>query len=217
MCRFLIGALCLFTAPSLALAQNHHMYGQTAAFGPYAGGFRPLLYSAPILPTAIMPPMIIPQRVPYYSLYPFRSPFYYGGFGYGYGNYGYGGFGGGYLTSRYNLNSPYNYGAQTTASPQYYSPPPYIVSLSGEYPATLVMEFPAAARVWLNDKEVAGEPAATRTVVSPVLRPGQQYTFHLRAQWKLKDKTYEYTRDAVAGPGDRSKLLVVSGTALAQK
>jgi uncharacterized protein (TIGR03000 family) len=221
MCRFLIGAVCLFAAPSLCLAQHQHIYGSAAAFGPYAGGFRPLLYSAPILPTAIMPPMIIPQRVPYYSMFPFTSPFYYGGFGYGYGygNYGYGGLGGGYLTSRYSYLSPYNYGNQTTAgfsSPSYYYPQ-HIVSLSGEFPATLVLEFPAPARVWLNDKEVPGEQSTTRTLASPVLRPGQQYTFHVRARWKLNGKSYEYTRDAAVGTGDRSKLLVVSGTALTEK
>src|SRR5207249_2879730 len=78
--------------------------------------------------------------------------------------------------------------------------PSSAVALSGDFPATLVLEFPAPARVWLDDKELSGETETVRTITSPVLRPGQQYTFHVRARWKANNKTFEYTREAALGP-----------------
>jgi uncharacterized protein (TIGR03000 family) len=142
--------------------------------------------------------------------YPYGSPFY-GGFGGGFISGGYSPtfvvpFGGGYY-------DPYAYDlvAPPVLPP---APPTHIVELSGESPATLTLEFPAPATVWLNGKEVPGKPDTARTVTTPVLRPGHEYTFHVRARWKADGKTYEYNRDVTLAAGSRSKLLVVSGTAL---
>ena len=76
----------------------------------------------------------------------------------------YGGFGGGFYQNRYS--TPYfGMTGPTAYFDDYDSPPapPYIVRLSGEFPATLILEFPAPATVWLNDKEVPGTPDAVLT------------------------------------------------------
>lgn len=141
------------------------------------------------------------------GFYPYGG--YYGGFfpgGYGYG------FGG------YNPYFAGNDAWAYPADPVFVVPPPpapaRVVELSGQFPATLTLDFPAPAEVWLDGKEVAGAAATTRTLTSPVVRPGEQYTFHVKARWRTNGRTYEYARDVPLGPGERSRLLVVSGTAV---
>jgi uncharacterized protein (TIGR03000 family) len=90
-----------------------------------------------------------------------------------------------------------------------------VAELSDEYPATLTLEFPAAAKVWLDGQPVGGEAGKERVLTSPVIRPGQTYTFKVRAEWDAGGKTYRYTREATLGAGDRSKLLVISGSSVA--
>lgn len=169
----------------------------------------------------------------YYTPRPATSPLYpytnlnYGGMagqgrafgaaGFGYGGFGYGGFGfgGGFYGNPY-YSSYYAQPPVVTSADYYLSMvpayPSHIVALSGEMPATLALQFPAAATVWLNEKEVVGKSETTRTLTSPVLSPGEKFTFHVRARWKANGQTYETTREAVVGAGDRSKLFVVSGT-----
>lgn len=133
------------------------------------------------------------------------------------------GFGGGFISGGYSPTfvvpfgggyyDPYAYDlmAPPVLPP---APPTHIVELSGEATATLNLEFPAPATVWLDGKEVAGKPDTARAITTPVLRPGREYTFHVRARWNADGKTYEYNRDVTLGAGSRSKLLVVSGTAV---
>ncbi len=90
--------------------------------------------------------------------------------------------------------------------------PSYLVEVSGTFSASLALQFPAAATVWVNGKELAGKPATDRTITSPAIEAGQDYTFQIKAQWKANGKTYEYKREAKVGPGDRSKLIVLNGT-----
>lgn len=90
-------------------------------------------------------------------------------------------------------------------------PSPYFVPISGELPATLKLEFPAPATVWLNDVKLAGEPGRVRTLTSPALRPGEQYTFRIRARWERDGKGSEYHRVTRLSAGDLSKIVVLSG------
>jgi uncharacterized protein (TIGR03000 family) len=108
---------------------------------------------------------------------------------------------------------------------------PEPVAPAYEFPAVLTLEFPTAAQVWLDGVAVgeddanrlrpelvsaaAGGEATTRTLTSPVLKPGQQHTFKVKARWTVDGKTYETTREVTLGAGDRSKLLVLSGTPVA--
>lgn len=165
----------------------------------------------------------------YSPMYPYYSRNYGGGFiGSGFGG-GFGGYGGGFGGNRFYNSlffwpwggsgwAGYDYGPQYVPYQQQPAgPPEHFVPLSGELTATLALQFPAPARIWLDGKEVEGEAAETRTLTSPVVKPGQQYTFKVRAQWTAGGRTYEATREIAVGPGDRSKLLIVSGTAIDEK
>lgn len=81
-----------------------------------------------------------------------------------------------------------------------------------DLPATLVLQFPNAAEVWVNGKKADGDTAPERVLTSPTLKPGEQYTFEVKARWMSGGKAYEATRTVTLGAGDRSRLLVVSGT-----
>lgn len=81
-----------------------------------------------------------------------------------------------------------------------------------EYAATLTLQFPRAAEVWLNGTKVDGDAAEERTLKSPVLTAGEQYTFAVKARWTSGGKTYEATRTVTLSGGDRSRLLILSGT-----
>jgi uncharacterized protein (TIGR03000 family) len=147
---------------------------------------------------------------PYPQLYtPYGAYFTGGGFvtsGYGYG-YGY--------SPYFVVPGAYGYDQPAVEEPP--ASPGRVVELSNEYPATLTLEFPAAAKVWLDGKAVEGEAGTVRELNSPVLKTGQTYTFKVKAQWDVKGKSYEYTREVTLGSGDRSKLLVMSGTPVAEK
>ncbi|MDB5311845.1 MAG: hypothetical protein JWO38_6047 [Gemmataceae bacterium] len=150
--------------------------------------------------------------------FPSRSRF--GGFYSGYPYYSsyYGGFGGGFITGGYSPlymdPGPGAYDLPPPPQGQPFDPPGPLVEVSGEATATLSVQFPAPASVWLDGKELPGKAATDRRLTSPVLRPGEQYMFHIRARWETNGRTYETTKDVPLGPGDRSRLLVVSGTAV---
>jgi uncharacterized protein (TIGR03000 family) len=86
-----------------------------------------------------------------------------------------------------------------------------VVVLANEFPATLTVQLPAAAEVWLDGKKVKGDKAEEVVLTSPVLGPNQQYTFLVKARWTNKGKTYEAKRAITLNPGDRSRLGIVSG------
>jgi len=206
MSRLLLGAAAVVLLPTTLFAQI------PASVASGMGGFgdprnRP---RTPALAAPFVNPLYRPGGL--------ISPFYYnrgvfGGFvgGYAYSPYvdqfyaPFTAYAGGYLPSDV-LSGP------AAGEPVVEVAPTRIVELSNEFPATVTLEFPAAAKVWLDGKPVEGETGKERVLTSPVLKPGQQYTFKVKAQWDANGKTYEYTRDVTVGPGDRSKLTVLSGT-----
>ena len=189
-----------FAALVIVLTANHSpgqvIAGATGGAGSFGGVFRPLVP----LP-AMTPPRGHARPISGFLPRTGSATSFYGGFG-GFNRYSY----------PYFAGPGFDYNE--------YAPPPiapvaplHVVALSGEFPAILTLEFPAPATVWLDGREVTGEPDAVRVLASPVLKPGEQFTFRIRARWELNGKRYEYSREAALGPGDRSKLLVVSGTA----
>lgn len=213
MTRLLLGAAAVALLPTAAFAQYPVRSLPPASPGLAAGTGTSYYRPAYPGPSYTNRPVIggygygLTGLYPYTTLYPPYSAYvggYYGGY---YGGYGYGS---GYM--------PYpvaSYAAEVP--PVEVAPPTRIVELSTEYPATLTLQFPAAAKVWLDGKEVPGDAAATRDLTSPVLTTGQTYTFKVRATWDVKGQPYEYTREVTLGPGDRSKLMVAAGTPVAQK
>lgn len=148
------------------------------------------------------------------------------GLGVGYGTgYGLGGgyrsgygYGGGFITGGYGY-SPYYVVPQPTyvggggGGPTFVPAEPSGAGLvSGILPATLVIEYPAAAKVWLDGVEVPGDPDTTWTFTSRDLKRGETATFRVRGRWTANGKTFESVREIPLGPGARSRLLVVTGT-----
>lgn len=79
-------------------------------------------------------------------------------------------------------------------------------------PATLTLQLPAAADVWLNGEPQASSADATRTLSSPPLRLGSEFKFSVRARWVEGGMTYEATPTSTVRAGERGKLTVYAGT-----
>lgn len=220
MSRLVVPAALLLAFPAAAPAQFFQPRIQQSGFG---GGFQPIPQMSPV-PVPLAPVMV--PSAPRYTggfLGGFITPGYTGpGFpfsgiwgGYG-GWYGYG-WGGGY---------PY-YGYSGYQSP-YASPfqPPVVgdgpaelppssgptIALANEFPATLTMEFPAAAEVWVNGKKAEGSAATEWTLTSPVMKSGESFKFEVKARWAAGGKTYEAERSVSVASGNRSRVLVIAGT-----
>jgi hypothetical protein len=105
------------------------------------------------------------------------------------------------------------------------------VAFSGEMNATVVVQFPAAAEIWVGGKQVRGDAVAERsrtsialiaaeggsqpaewTLTSPALKPGETHTFEVKGRWRVGGKTVEATRTVTVTAGDRKRSIVVSGT-----
>ena len=86
------------------------------------------------------------------------------------------------------------------------------VAASGEATASLVVQFPAAAEVWVDGKKVEGGRSAEWTLTSPVLTPGEAHTFDVKGRWRIGGKTFETERLVTVPGGERSRSIVVSGT-----
>ncbi len=175
--------------------------GPAASPGP-AGGFR--MIQAP--PGYRQPNFARTSPPGFYPGYGF-------GGGYGWGGYGYGGFVAGGYSPYFVVPQPdvVTGGGGPAYAPVAPEPSPASV-LSGQLPATLVVQFPAAARVWLDGVALPGDPDTDWTLTSKALRPGETATFRVRGRWEAAGKTYEAVREIPLGPGARSRLLVVSGT-----
>jgi len=85
-------------------------------------------------------------------------------------------------------------------------------TLSGEASATLVVQLPAAAEIWVGGKKVTGAPVAEWTLTSPTLKTGESHTFEVRSRWKADGKTFEVSRSLTVAAGLRSRSMVISGT-----
>lgn len=83
-----------------------------------------------------------------------------------------------------------------------------------EYPAVLVLEFPAPAEVWVNGRKSNGKRSTEWTLTSPAVRVFSTYTFEVTGRWVVNGKTYESTRTIDVPSGGRSRSLVVSGVEL---
>ena len=167
--------------------------------GNFGGGFTP---AAPIVP--INRPG-----------YPFSGVWGLGG-GSFYPNYPvYPGFGGGYVG--YGFGPSYNFDlynqpvVDLQPAPATVLPPTGNIALVNEFPATLTLEFPAPAEVWVDGVKGEGRPTTEWTLTSPVLRMGKEYTFKVKARWTLNGKTYEYQRAVDVAGGNRSRAQVVAG------
>jgi uncharacterized protein (TIGR03000 family) len=148
-----------------------------------------------------------PPQVPFFVPFPrLYAPFWGGGYGF-YGGYGYPGF----------VQPP-----QVVVVPQpvLVAPPnPARIAEDGDraaalVSATLTLELPAAADVWLDGQKQATSADATRVLASPPMTIGEQYTFRVRAEWVEKGTKYQTEQTTTVRAGERGKLTVYAGTAV---
>jgi uncharacterized protein (TIGR03000 family) len=122
--------------------------------------------------------------------------------GYGpYGEMGYGGFDGGSMV--YQASAPVGgYRAVVPAGVG--------VPTAPADRAVLAVQVPADATVWVQGAATK-QTGTERTFVSPPLKPGQDYAYTIKAQWKAGDKTVEQSQDVTVRAGERSGLLFLAG------
>jgi uncharacterized protein (TIGR03000 family) len=210
MFRSLVTAALLLVLAALASAQPPVI--PASGFG---GGVRPptpplLPQISPLMPSLNPIPGQFPAgsgmaggiRPPRHGFPTWGVPSFWGGY------FPYYGYGGGFYPAEMPVPVTVPVPVIVQGAPP--SVPP--VAISGEAPAVLTLEFPAAAEVWVAGKKGPGEPATEWTLTSPVLKTGTEFTFDVKAQWKAGGKTFEYARTVTVAAGDRSRALVVSGT-----
>ena len=203
-----LGALLLFAAAANAQPGRLPLAPGVMPASPIGPGM-PITPSAPFRPGPVRPTIFVPNQ-PGLVLSPILAPWGYPTtpfYGAGFGGFGYGGYGypyGGLATPPVTVTqSVTNVVAAPSAGTG--------VVLSGGYAATLTVQFPGAADVWLNGKKVDGTAAEERELTSPGMKAGESYTFDVKGRWTTGGKTYEAKRKVTLIPGDRSRLLVVSG------
>ena len=86
------------------------------------------------------------------------------------------------------------------------------MNLSGEAAATLYLELPTPAEVWVNGTKGEGPPMKEWTLTSPLLKPDREYSFDVTARWTVDGKTFEYKRNVTLQRGNSTKVRVMSGT-----
>ncbi|HVK16765.1 MAG TPA: TIGR03000 domain-containing protein [Fimbriiglobus sp.] len=179
------------TTPTPLYRPGNPYIPSLANFGPRAG------FPGAIAPTR---PWVMPPLGNWYGGY---SPYYPGSF---YGSPYVWGWGMSEPSMDYGrpLTAPPLQGAGGTGS----SGPQVVVN--PELPAELSLEFPVDAAVTLNGKAVEGSGKA-RTLTSPPLKPGEAYTFDVKANWTADGKKYEWDRTVTLGSGERSKVAIARG------
>jgi uncharacterized protein (TIGR03000 family) len=152
-------------------------------------------------------------------------PYGYGGYGYGYYPYGYGSgydpysYGSGYYPSyNYDTFDPglasgatyesgyngyagqptpsYNYGSLSTAELPQGSPP----WMRTDTAARLTVKVPADAEVWVEGKKTTST-GPVRQYQSPPLKPGQPYTYEVRARWQENGREVTQTQHVEVSSG----------------
>jgi uncharacterized protein (TIGR03000 family) len=76
--------------------------------------------------------------------------------------------------------------------------------------AVLSVQVPAGAILSVEGADTK-QTGTDRVFVSPPLKPGQDYAYTVKAQWKVNDKAVEQTQKVTVRAGERSALLFISG------
>lgn len=151
------------------------------------------------------PPIDLVAAPPRIPVFPTFCPTFWGG-GYGfYGGYGYPGF----FPQPQVVVVPH---AVVVAPPN----PVRVVEdtdrAAALAPATLTLELPAAADVWLDGVKQPSSADATRVLTSPPLKLGASYIFNVRAEWTEGGTRYKTEQTSTVRAGERGKLTVYAGT-----
>jgi uncharacterized protein (TIGR03000 family) len=72
-------------------------------------------------------------------------------------------------------------------------------------PASLALNVPLGAKVWLGEKEVDAN-VVPLVLHSPALQDGQHYTFEVKVTWPENGKTEERKRSVTVAAGEETSL-----------
>ena len=67
--------------------------------------------------------------------------------------------------------------------------------------ARIRVNVPASAQLWFQDVPT-NETGAARDFISPLLTPGREYTYDVRATWREGGRVVTQTRHLIVHPGD---------------
>jgi uncharacterized protein (TIGR03000 family) len=89
-------------------------------------------------------------------------------------------------------------------------PPANAVPAAPPDRAVLSVQVPSGATVTVEGAEPK-QVGTDRVFVSPPLAAGQDFTYTVKAQWKVNDKTVDQTQKVTVRAGERSAILFMSG------
>jgi uncharacterized protein (TIGR03000 family) len=84
---------------------------------------------------------------------------------------------------------------------------PKTTNLDNAAPATIVVNVPADARLTI-DGEATTSTSAQRVFVSPVLNPGREYHYTLKAEFKKDGKTVSMSKDVTVKAGNETRVTM---------
>jgi uncharacterized protein (TIGR03000 family) len=75
----------------------------------------------------------------------------------------------------------------------------------GAEPASLEIRVPVDAAIWFDGSK-SSQTGSDRTFVTPPLKPGEVYTYHIRARWTKDGAPVEQTRTVTVRAGQRTRV-----------
>jgi uncharacterized protein (TIGR03000 family) len=129
---------------------------------------------------------------------------------YGAGATGYGPLGGSPYSDSYSGGGMLYSAPASVSNYRVSAPAGFAVASAPADRALLSVQAPAGATVWVQGTETK-QKGAERTFISPALKPGQDYSYTVKAQWKVNDKTVEQTQNVSVRAGERAGLLFLPG------
>jgi uncharacterized protein (TIGR03000 family) len=93
----------------------------------------------------------------------------------------------------------------TPTTPSTTTPTTPKTTMDNAAPATIVVNVPADARLTI-DGEATTSTSAQRVFVSPVLNPGQEYHYTLKAEFQKDGKTVSVSKDIAVTAGNETRV-----------
>jgi len=93
------------------------------------------------------------------------------------------------------------YVAPSFPVPAYVAPPAAVPARAETNEARLNIRLPENAHLWIEDKEIS-QTGAVRHLISPPLKPGYEYTYHVKVEWMDNGKEKVRVHDITVHAND---------------